>query len=267
LIDTHCHLDDSSYDNDIELVIANAKKNGVLKILIPGADINDLPKAQKLSKKYENIFYSVGIHPYNIEQYNEEVLIKYSKDSKCLSVGECGLDYFRLSNDENLAQEEIKKQKEVFKLHIELAIKLDKPLILHIRDNKDNFNASCDVIDIVKDYIKNNKSNTKIRGVLHCFNAYNGLLTLSEYGFYFGIGGVLTFKNAKTLQDIIKQIPKDKLLLETDAPYLTPHPFRGKRNEPKYTALVLEKISSILQIDKQELDKLSTKNANALFGF
>ena len=265
MIDTHCHLDDVSYNDDINLVVANAKKQGIDKVLIPGADINDLPKAQKLSQTYEGIFFSAGVHPYNIEQYDEEVLSKYCKDKKCLSVGECGLDYFRLPDDEKLAQEEIKKQQKVLSLHIELAIKLNKPLILHIRDSKDNFNASLDVIKIIKQYTTNKENN--LRGVLHCFNAYEGLLELSEYGFYFGIGGVLTFKNAKNLQEVLKQIPQEKLLLETDAPYLTPHPFRGTRNEPKYTAIVLEKMSEILQIDKQELDNITTINAKELFGF
>ncbi len=263
MIDTHCHLDDISYKDDIDDVISNAKKQGVEKVLIPGADINDLPRAKELCDKYDNLFFGAGIHPYNIEQYDESVLCEYAKESKCLSVGECGLDYFRLPKDDSLSKQEIINQQEIFKKHIQLAINLDKPLILHIRDAKDNFDASNDVIKIINSFIPNNK----LRGVLHCFNAYKGLLELSEYGFYFGIGGVLSFKNAHNLQEIISKIPKDKLLLETDAPYLTPHPFRGQRNEPKYVSLVLDKMSVLLQTSTDELDAITTKNANALFGF
>jgi len=263
VIDTHCHLDDNSYKDDIDDVISNAKKQGVSQILIPGADINDLSRAKELCDKYDNLFFGVGVHPYNIAQYDESILSKFAKDDKCLSVGECGLDYFRLPKDDKLAKQEINNQQEIFKKHIQLAIKLDKPLILHIRDAKDNFEASKDAIEIIKSFALDNK----FRGVLHCFNAYDGLLELSEYGFYFGIGGVLSFKNAHNLQEIISKIPKDKLLLETDAPYLTPHPFRGERNEPKYVSLVLDKMSVLLQTSTDELDALTTKNANALFGF
>jgi len=186
--------------------------------------------------------------------YNEEMMEKYVNHPKCIAIGECGLDYFRLPEDEVEKQENIKKQKEVFIAQIEFAKKVKKPLIVHIRE------ASNDSRQILID------CNAKeVGGVLHCFNASEHLLPLAEHNFYFGIGGVLTFKNAKKLVEILPQIPKDKLLIETDAPYLTPHPHRGERNEPYYTVFVAQKMAELLNITEEEIQELTTNNAKKLF--
>jgi TatD DNase family protein len=169
-------------------------------------------------------------------------------------VGECGLDYYRLPEDEEEKVNNIKEQKEVFTAHIELAKRYQKPLIVHIRD------ASNDSKQIL---IDNNAKD--VGGVLHCFNADEQLLALSEHGFYFGIGGVVTFKNGKKLKNVLPKIPLEKLVLETDAPYLTPEPFRGKRNMPHYTNYVANKVSEVLEIELQDIEELTTKNANSLF--
>lgn len=179
---------------------------------------------------------------------------KYVNHPKCIAIGECGLDYFRLPEDEIQKAENIKKQKEVFIAQIEFAKKVKKPLIIHIRE------ASNDSRQILIDY-----NAKEVGGVLHCFNASEHLLLLAEHNFYFGIGGVLTFKNAKKLVEILPKIPKDKLLIETDAPYLTPHPHRGERNEPYYTVFVSSKIAEILEISDLEVQNLTTKNAKKLF--
>ena len=186
--------------------------------------------------------------------YNEEMMEKYVNHPKCIAIGECGLDYFRLPEDEIEKQENIKKQKEVFIAQIEFAKKVKKPLIVHIRE------ASNDSKQILIDY-----NAKEVGGVLHCYNASEHLLPLSEHNFYFGIGGVLTFKNAKKLVEILPKIPKDKLLIETDAPYLTPHPHRGERNEPYYTVFVAQKMAELLQFDEDEIQKLTTNNAKRLF--
>ena len=179
---------------------------------------------------------------------------KYVNHPKCIAIGECGLDYFRLPEDEFEKQENIKKQKEVFIAQINFAKKVKKPLIVHIRE------ASNDSRQILID------CNAKeVGGVLHCFNASEHLLPLVEHNFYFGIGGVLTFKNAKKLVEILPQIPKDKLLIETDAPYLTPHPHRGERNEPYYTVFVAQKMAELLNITEEEMQELTTNNAKKLF--
>ena len=251
IIDTHCHLDDTRYDDDIQSVIKNALDNKVDKIIIPGADINDLPKAAKIANSNSNIYFAAGVHPYEIDGYNESVIRKFAKDPKCVAIGECGLDYFRLP-DENI-DEYKSKQKDIFISQIKLAIELNLPLIIHIRD------ANEDSLRILKEY-----EDKLVGGVLHCFNASPILLELSSK-FYYGIGGVLTFKNAKKLVEILPKIPLNRLLIETDAPYLTPEPHRGKRNEPAFTTFVADKMSDILGMSRDEIEGLTTQNAIRLF--
>ncbi len=186
--------------------------------------------------------------------YDESIMEKYVNHPKCIAIGECGLDYYRLPEDEEEKLANIKKQKEVFISQIEFAKKYKKPLIIHIRE------ASNDSRQILIDY-----NAKEVGGILHCFNASEHLLPLAEHNFYFGIGGVLTFKNAKKLVEILPKIPKDKLLIETDAPYLTPHPHRGERNEPYYTIFVSSKMSELLNISDVEVQNLTTNNAKKLF--
>ena len=254
IIDTHAHLDDEKYSEDLDEVLENAKRNGVEGILIPGADINDLEKAREIAHNNENIYFAAGVHPYHHEQYDEKRLREFLEDEKCIAVGECGLDYYRLPDlDEDKKAEKIAQQ-EVFKAHIELAKSVKKPLIVHIRDAND---------DSKRILIENSAKD--VGGVLHCYNASEHLLSLANDGFYFGIGGVLTFKNAKNLVEVLPKIPLEKLLAETDAPYLTPHPYRGKRNEPGFTKHVVEKIAELLQKDINEIENITTNNAQRLF--
>lgn len=254
IIDTHCHLDNGAYYDDVEDVIERALSHDVKGFLIPGADFKDLPKALELAEKYDEVFFAVGIHPYDIEMYDEAVLEKYINHPKCIAVGECGLDYYRLPEDEEEKQREIALQKEVFISQINFAKKVKKPLIVHIRD------ASDDSRRILEEY-----EAQEVGGVLHCYNASEHLLPLANHGFYFGIGGVVTFKNAKKLVDVLPKIPQDKLLLETDGPYLTPHPYRGKRNEPYYTVFVAGKMAELLKTDEKTIQDLTTNNAKNLF--
>ncbi len=186
--------------------------------------------------------------------YDEKVLQKYVNHPKCIAIGECGLDYFRLPEDKEEKKQNITKQKEVFISQIEFAKKVNKPLIIHIRD------SSNDSREILINY------NAKdVGGVLHCYNASEHLLCLADYNFYFGIGGVITFKNAKKLVDILTKIPLEKVILETDSPYLTPTPYRGKRNEPLYTKYIASKVSKLLNLSEEEFENLSTTNAKRLF--
>jgi TatD DNase family protein len=186
--------------------------------------------------------------------FDIEIMEKYVNHPKCIAIGECGLDYFRLPENEDEKVANIKKQKEVFISQIEFAKKVKKPLIIHIRD------ASNDSRQILVDY-----NAKEVGGVLHCYNASEHLLPLSEHNFYFGIGGVLTFKNAKKLVDVLPKIPKDKLIIETDAPYLTPHPHRGERNEPYYTVFVAAKMAELLDLSQDDVENLTTNNAKKLF--
>ena len=222
--------------------------------MIPGADFEDLPQAIRLSEKYDEVFFAVGIHPYDAPSYDQKIMEKYISHPKCIAVGECGLDYYRLPDDPKEKEAQIKLQKEVFISQINFAIKVNKPLIVHIRD------ASDDSRNILVNY-----DAKQVGGVLHCYNASEHLLCLSEHNFYFGIGGVLTFKNAKKLVEVLPKIPKEKLLIETDGPYLTPVPFRGKRNEPAYTVYVAQKMAELLNVDEKEIQNLTTNNAKSLF--
>lgn len=207
-----------------------------------------------ISEKYEEVFFAVGVHPYDCENYDQKLLEKYVTHPKCVAVGECGLDYFRLPEDPDEKKENIQLQKEVFISQIEFAKKVNKPLIVHIRE------ASNDSRIILQDY----EAKT-VGGVLHCFNASEHLLPLANDNFFFGIGGVVTFKNAKKLVQIVPKIPKDKIILETDGPYLTPHPHRGTRNEPKYTTLIASKIAELLDMQYEDICNLTTQNSKKLF--
>jgi TatD DNase family protein len=254
IIDTHCHLNDKQYIDDLDAVLERAKQAGVVATIIPGADPKELPRAIALCEAHEELYFSVGVHPYDIEAYDESLLRKHISHPKCLAVGECGLDYFRLPEEEAQKSENKHLQKEVFISQIKLAIEFDKPLIIHIRE------ASQDSKMILIE-----QQAKKVGGVLHCYNASPILLDLAKHGFYFGIGGVVTFKNAKKLVDILPQIPQDRLLIETDGPYLTPHPHRGERNEPQQTTLIIKKMADILHISEQKLKNIALDNTKLLF--
>ncbi|MGC9350755.1 MAG: TatD family hydrolase [Sulfurovum sp.] len=253
IIDTHCHLDDVRYNEDLDLVIANAKAKGVEKIIIPGADPKTLPRAVEISETYEEVYFAVGVHPYDAAAYDRTVLEPYVTHPKCVAIGECGLDYFRLPESPEAIEAEKKLQKEAFIDQIEWAKAVEKPLIVHIRE------ASADSLEILQEYAGEKG------GVLHCYNADAQLLKLAEKNFYYGIGGVLTFKNARKLINVYPKIPTDKLIIETDAPYLTPHPHRGERNEPSYTTLVADKMAALSGISREEIEELTTENSNRLF--
>ncbi|MBT5935698.1 TatD family hydrolase [Sulfurimonas sp.] len=254
IIDTHIHLDDTRYDEDLNEVLNRAREGGVECFIIPGADSSTLARAISIAEEHTDVYFSVGIHPYDKEQFDSLEFEKYVHHDKCVAIGECGLDYFRLEGSDEEKVIEKDEQKRVFVAQIELAKKYKKPLIVHVRD------ASSDSKELL---LKHGAS--EFGGVLHCYNADHELLSLANNGFYFGIGGVLTFKNAKKLVNALPLIPKQKLIIETDGPYLTPTPHRGERNEPFYTTFVAEKMSELLQIPREEIEQMTTRNAQKLF--
>ena len=241
-------------------MIKRAEDSGITRFIIPGADIADLKRAQDLAHQYPNVYFAAGVHPDLAYTYDESYLQEFLQDPKCVAIGECGLDYYRLDeklqdfNTDSIATlKEIQKQ--VFIAQIQLAITTQKPLIVHIRE------ASQDSLEILQTYTNQLKG-----GILHCFNADAQLLKLAKSNFYYAIGGVLTFKNARKLVEVLPKIPLESLLLETDAPYLTPHPHRGERNEPSFIPLVLDKMQEILQIPKETLVQQINANTARLFG-
>ena len=254
IIDTHIHLDDKRYDDDLDAVLQRAREGGVKRFIIPGADASTLDKAVNIAQNNKDVYFAVGVHPYDMEQFDSLDFEKYVHHEKCVAIGECGLDYFRLEGSDEEKEAQKKEQKRVFSAHIELAKKYKKPLIVHIRD------ASRDSKAVMLEARAG-----EVGGVLHCYNADEELLSLANEGFYFGIGGVLTFKNAKKLVNVLSKIPQDKLLIETDGPYLTPTPHRGERNEPLYTTFVAQKISELLEISLTSVKEITTSNALKLF--
>ncbi len=254
IIDTHVHLDDKCYDEDLNEVLNRAREGGVERFIIPGADSSTLTRAISIAEEHADVYFSVGIHPYDKEQFDALEFEKYVHHEKCVAIGECGLDYFRLEGTDEEKKLEKDEQKRVFVAQIELAKKYKKPLIIHVRD------ASTDSKELL---LKHGAG--EVGGVLHCYNADHELLSLADNGFYFGIGGVLTFKNAKKLVNVLPMIPQDKLIIETDGPYLTPAPHRGERNEPFYTTFVAQKMSELLGIPRDVLEQTTTENAKKLF--
>lgn len=256
IIDTHVHLDDERYLEDFETMMQRAKGEGVEAFVIPGAHPATLPKAVEICEHYENVYFAVGVHPYDRETIDTVDFSRYAVHPKCVAIGECGLDYFRLEGSDEEKQEEKRRQDAVFRYQIRLAKEFKKPLIVHIRD------ASHDAKMILLE-----EGAGEVGGVLHCYNADDELLSLADEGFYFGIGGVVTFQNAKKLVNILPKIPRDKLVVETDGPYLTPHPHRGSRNEPAYTRYVVNKMADLLNISVSDVESMTTFNAKKLFGF
>jgi TatD DNase family protein len=246
IIDTHTHLDNEKFLEDVDDVIKRAKEAGVEKFIIPAADPKDLPRAVELAQKYDDIYFGVGFHPVDIDKYDEKLITCFINHPKCVAVGEIGLDYHWVKE-----KEQQEKQKEYFKKQIELALKHNKPVIVHVRE------ATNDTYDIIKEY-------PEIKGVFHCYNAAHQLLDFKDR-FYYGIGGVITFKNARKLVEVFPKIPKERVIIETDAPYLTPHPFRGKRNEPMYTIYVRDKIAQLWGVSPEEVEEITTQNAKRLF--
>ncbi len=255
IIDTHVHLDDERYRDDFEAMMARARAEGVEAFIIPGAHPGTLARAVEICESYEDVYFAVGVHPYDMEHIEQVEFERFASHPKCVAIGECGLDYFRLEGSDEEKRSEKMRQDEVFRFHIRFAKKVKKPLIVHIRD------ASHDAKMVLLE-----EEAAEVGGVLHCFNADDELLSLADEGFYFGIGGVVTFQNAKKLINILPRIPQEKLLIETDGPYLTPHPHRGTRNEPAYTRLVAERMGELLEIGSERIAELTTRNAKALFG-
>ena len=254
IIDSHIHLDDKRYDEDLDEVLNRAREGGVKRFIIPGADPSTLDRAIEISEKHADVYFAVGVHPYDMDSFDELDFKDYVSHRKCVAIGECGLDYFRLEGSDEEKEKEKHRQKEVFVAQIELAKKYKKPLIIHIRD------ASRDSKELLLEH-----NAGEVGGVLHCYNADEELLSLANNGFYFGIGGVLTFKNAKKLLNVLPKIPQERLIIETDGPYLTPMPHRGERNEPLYTTFVAQKMSELLDIPLKNIKNTTTQNALKLF--
>jgi len=255
-IDSHAHLNFPQFDNDLDETIRRAKEASVLNIINVGSDIESSKKAIGLAKKYENLYATVGIHPTDKKIFANDELYQKLKDlaqePKVVAVGECGLDYFRMdSSDEN----ERERQKGLFEMQIRLAQELNLPLIIHSRDSAN------DTLAILENFNLNG-----LAGVAHCFS-YD-LETAQEFmklGFFIGITAIITYPGAEDLRGVVKELPLEKILIETDCQYLAPQNHRGERNEPAYVTEVARKIAETKNISLEEVENQTTQNAQTLF--
>ncbi|WP_035587444.1 TatD family hydrolase [Hippea jasoniae] len=248
IIDTHCHIDMGEFDKDRAEVIDRSKKGGVKAIIVPAVVEEDFKKEQELAQKFDLIYHLVGVHPHEAKTITPDTYdtaIDYLKNKKCKGIGEIGLDYYYDNSPRDI-------QKEVFASFVDIAIEHNKPASIHCRE------AENDLIDILT-------PRKDLKGVIHCFSGDEKLLKFGlDRGLYFGIGGVLTFKNSQ-LKNVIKQIPAEQIVFETDAPYLAPVPKRGKRNEPLYIAFVIEKMAEILNTEAQKIADTAFENSKRIF--
>jgi len=248
IVDTHCHLYFEELNKDLDGVLSRANELGVNTFICVGTNINDSHESLTLAQKYKNIYATAGIHPHDSKDADEDDLQKLRKlldNEKIVAVGEMGLDYFRnISNSDT--------QKIVFKDQLKLAEETNKPIVFHNRE------ADEDIINILSDF-------PNVVGVAHCFSSsYETAIKLIEMGFYISFSGNLTFKNSH-LPEVAKKLPLDRLLVETDSPFLSPVPFRGKTNEPGRTRYVVEKLAEIFDSDIDQIASITTANAKNLF--
>ena len=250
MIDSHCHLDHEPLVDNIKEVLSRCKKEGINKVLTISTTLSGFPKILEIVDKDEMIFGTFGIHPHETDTdqlSKDEIIKKIKSNDKIIGVGETGLDFYYNNSDKD-------KQIESFKNHINAALDLDIPLVVHSR------NAELETYEILKN------SHNSLKILMHCFTgSLPFAIKLMEFNTYFSASGIITFKNSTDLQNTFKELPRERLLIETDSPFLAPEPMRGKKNEPSFVRFTLKKLSELKSIDTQELDKITTDNFNRLF--
>ena len=261
IIDVHAHYDDEAFAEDLEKCLENAKNAGVTKIIHAATTYESSLKALELSGKYEQIYCVLGIHPEFAEEYSKEKILKIEEliknNAKAVGVGETGLDYYWLPKDNPEEVLRLKAlQKINFEEHLNMSERLKLPIVVHDRE------AHKDTLDV----IKNNVSG-KVENLLHCYSGSAEMVKdFTDLNFSFSVGGVVTFKNAVKLVEAIKVMPRERILLETDSPYLTPVPYRGKRNDSSYLTYTISRIAEILDVSYEYICRLTTENAERVFG-
>ena len=252
IVDSHCHIDRvdlEAFGGSVESMLSHAKELSVNQFLCVCIDLEHFDQVHNLALQHSNIYASVGVHPTEIisKEPSVEKLLELSSSDRVIAIGETGLDYFRVIKNEADCQ------RDRFRRHIRASNESEKPLIIHMRDSKE------DIIDILQ------KENAR-SGVMHCFaEDWETAKAALDLGFYISFSGILTFNNANDLREIAKKVPADRLLVETDSPYLTPMPYRGKPNSPAYTYYVAEKLAEVRNTSIDEIAKVTTKNFKNLF--
>lgn len=252
-VDSHCHLDRLNLDahgGDFAAMMAASEEAGVSHMLCIGVDLETFPNVQALAEQYPHVFASVGVHPLYKESREPSVaeLLERAAHPKVIAIGETGLDYF-------YAKEERDWQKRYFIAHIQAARETGLPLVVHTRGAKD------DTLNLLREH-----GGGEVKGVLHCFTEdLDMALQAIDLGFYISISGIVTFRNAQSLRDTVKALPIEKLLIETDSPWLAPVPFRGKPNEPRFVANVAECVAELKGITVEQLGQITADNFFTLF--
>ena len=253
LIDTHVHLNADHYDEDLEEVILRARDTGIEKMVVVGFDRKTIERTMRLIDRHADVYGVIGWHPVDAVDCTDEDLEwieELSKHEKIVGIGETGLDYHWDKSPKDV-------QKELFRRQIALAKRVDLPIIIHNRESTE------DCVEILKE-----EQAGEIGGIMHAFSADENVADeVINMNFYISLGGPVTFKNAQLPKDIAVHVPLERLLVETDAPFLTPHPHRGKRNEPSYVKLIAEKIAELRDMPYESLAKATTENAERLFNF
>lgn len=247
--DTHAHYDDSAFDDDRNLLLPALHKGGVDRIIDPGCSITSSFAAQKLSQEYDFVYFAAGVHPEDLDDLPDDWLHEIdilAHDEKCVAIGEIGLDYYWRSDNKE-------EQKKVFRAQMALAADLEKPVILHDRE------AHGDCLEMIRAFGYH-------RGVFHCFSGSAEMAEeLLRRGWYLGFDGPITYKNAKKALEVLQITPCDRILIETDSPYLSPVPMRGKRNDSSNLSYVTEKIAELKGMTAEEIAAMTAANAKRLF--
>lgn len=247
IFETHAHFDDDAFNEDRDNLLKEIRKQGISYVMNVGASLASVKTSIELAEKYDFVYAAAGVHPSETEELNEENFLWLKEQclkEKVRAVGEIGLDYYWQEPEREI-------QKKWFRRQLQLAAEIDKPVIIHSRE------AAADTLEIMKE-----ENTEKLQGVIHCFSYTKE--TAREYlnwGYYFGIGGVVTFQNAKKLKEAVEYIPIENILLETDSPYLAPVPYRGKRNSSLNLPIIAQAIAEIKGLSYEEVTDITTKNA------
>jgi len=251
LVDSHCHLDYAPMADDVSGTVARARSSGVGTLLTIGTKLKDFARVRSIAEASDNVFCSVGVHPHEAanEAADSERLLELAAHPKVVGIGECGLDYYYDKSPRD-------RQQENFRAHIRAASQSGLPLIVHTRDADDDMAAM----------LTDAAAAGPVKGVLHCFTSSKALAEKAiELGFYISISGIVTFKNAEGLRDIVRGLPLDRLLVETDSPFLAPVPMRGKSCEPAYVVHTAAKVAELVGVDRDALAAATTRNFFTLF--
>jgi len=250
LVDSHCHLDFPEFAGKLDAVIAAMKENQVSHALCISVTLQDFPQVRAIAERFEHIYGSVGVHPDypDVPEVGGEELVRLANHPKIVAIGETGLDYYRIKED-------CEWQRQRFRTHIRAARRCGKPLVVHTRD------AAADTLQIMRE-----EEAGEVGGVMHCFTGdWESAQAAMDLGFYISFSGIVTFKNARALREVAKQVPLERMLVETDSPYLAPVPYRGKTNEPALVRYVAEEIARLRGTELAEVASKTTENFFNLF--